>query len=460
VSLVPELTHYNPVFYDFLTRVAWDPREIELKSHLDDMVLRRYGRKSSRALRSAVDDIVAALFTRELNIPVHNLATLKWVWKNHAPWIQDYIIPRLNKGIRRLLAERKNQTSNILYENDLITFTKAYLAELAGYHFHNTHAAYSAGSKSDFDAASSKAVACIEWIARILSTRKDYTLADTIEHAMKVPGTNPRTPEMILQGVINWDYCSNDSYEQVANYDVPRLKSYFKTLRKMLISGSPPVEMWELVDNLRPNHDDWVKGKRTLQRTLTFKGKPADAVAEAFDTSSADIPNRILNGTPLRKGRTVAWKTAISKANWKVGKKGARIKRGSISSDPKCGPMGSYMYKEWVDMPYWGTVVTTKASGISKVDLRETPKLTIRYRVRNGVDYFPLWVNWKGKYQKVHRTRVWRTFSLDHRWHTDTLDLLHSLRAHGDEPKRIISLELGTANPPHEIEIETVEISS
>ena len=460
VTLVPEFSHYNPVFYDFLTRVAWDPRDIDLDSYFDDMVLRRYGKTSARKLRPAIGDIVEALFTRELNIPVYNLATLKWVWKNHAPWIQTHTIPRLHRGITRLLSERGNQSGNALYENDLVSFTKAYLAEVAAYHFHNAHSAYSSGDVEVFGTEATLCIDSVAWIARILSTRKDYTLADTIEHAMKVPGTNPETPRMILQGVINWDYCANDSYEQVANYDVPRLESYFAILGKKLEAGLPPIDMWQIVEKeVRPDHDDWVTGKRTLERTITFDGDCASAVTAAFQSCSANLPCQVLEGNPLKTGRVSGWRSSMGPKDWKTGKKGARIDGNTISSDPACGPMGSLMYKEWVDMPYWGTVITSPSSGISKVDLRKSPRLTIRYRVRSGVDYFHLWINWKGKTGTKYRTRIWRTFSLDHRWRTDTLDLLHALTCHGDSPRRIISLEFGTANPPHQLEIKSIEIT-
>jgi len=465
VSLVPELTHYNVMYYDFLTRAAWDPRSLELNAFFDDYALRRYGAQSAPTMRRAIEQLVTALYTRELNVPVYNLAVLKWIWQNTPPWIQRHTVPRLYRALGLALEARENQRENPLYENDLLNMTKAYLAELAGHHFHGAHAAYAAGDRDGLKQATARCLGAIEWIAKILSTRPDYSLAEMIAEAMTVPGTNPKTPRMILEGAVNWDYCSNDSYEQVANYDLPRMSNYLGLLAERLDGGEPGIDMWKEVEALSPTHDDWTNGEATLQRAVVFEGATLDAVTAAIEACSAAVPKALLDGQPLERGRTVAWREDFSSSShWEAGEKGTRVDGNVISSDPAFGPTGWRMHKEWVDMPMWGTVRTTRAAGLGAaghpaVDLRKTPLLTIRYCIEAGEDPVHLWANWKGASGETKRTRVWRSFGPRGEWATDTIDLLHALRNQAEEPQAFLSLEFGTLRPPHEVRVEVLEIS-
>ena len=459
VFLVPELTNYNVMYYDFLTRAAWDPTGVRVEEFLDDYALRRYGARSAPAMRRALGEVVAALFTRELNVPVYNLAILKWIWRNAAPWIHEHTIPRLVRAVTTALDERPRQRTNALYENDLLSVTKALLAEVAGYCFHQANAAYACSDEQRLERAAGDCLRAIEWIARILSTRADCSLREMIREVMRVPGTNPNTPRMILQGCINWDYCSNDSYEQVANYDLPRMRDYFRLVGKRFGDGRPPIDLWKEVDGLSPTHDDWINGKATLKRTVTYDGATLNAIAEAVKWCASAVPARLVKGQALRP-RRVAWREDFSSpAHWEPGEPGTRLKGNVISSDPAFGPTGTRMHKEWVDMPVWGTVRTSPRAGLAAVDLHPSRLLTIRTRIEKGLDPVHLWANWRGKSGQQYRTRVWRSFAPRGKWKTDTIDLLDALRSQTDEPAGLLSLEFCTFCPPHEVRIERLELS-
>ena len=455
--LVPELTCFNPLFFDFLSGLAWEPRNTTVGRFLDDFALRRYGAKKDSVLRSALDDIAESLYTREVNTPIYNLGVIKWIWKNTPPFIPLYIVPRLFKALVKFTTQIELQKNNPLYENDMITYTKALLAQIAEYHFHRANSAYAEGDAETFKTESSACLKCIEWIAKILSTRRDCSIDTMIKYVMKAPGTNRYTPKMILQGTINWDYCCNDSYEQVANYDLPRMKNYFDGLKKAMKRKSLPIDLWKTVENLRPNHDDWIKSKNSLERSVIFRGKTMDAITKAFDFITSKAPSDLLKGGKIQRGKKVAWSSIPSSKNgWRVGMKGAKLGKGVISSDPAV-PFGTYMYKEWVDMPAWGTVRTGSKSKLSSINLKETPLLTIRYRIRKGADPFHLWAIWKGVSGAEYRTRVWRSFAKSG---TDTIDLLHALSSHGELPAKLLSLEFNLLRPPHVIEIKSVKVTN
>jgi hypothetical protein len=460
VFLVPELTNYNVMLHDFLTRETWDPAQVDPDQFLDDFALRRYGPESASAIRRALHDIASALYTREINAPVYNLGILKWIWHNTPPWIQLHTIPLLSRALRAFAHESANQIDNLLYENDLVDLAKAYLAEIAAWHFHQANAAYAAGDGDALRRSAGCCLGCIEWIARILSTRADRSLAVMIDEVMRVPGTNPNTPRMILQGTINWDYCSNDSYEQVANYYLPQMADYFRTIQTRIAAGSPPIDLKTLVDALSPTHEDWIAGPRTLSRTVTFEGTALDAILAALRSVEPTIPEHVLMGATTRAGGDAVWRGDLARADlWEVAMPAIRLDDGIISTDPAFGPVGSYMHKEWVDMPVWGTVRTSSAAGLSTVDLRKTPLLTIRYRIEEGRDPVHLWANWEGRSGEAHRARVWRSFLPVGERGTDTLDLLLALRSRGDDPRAIRSLEFGLQRHPHAVRIDALEIS-
>ena len=96
-------------------------------------------------MRTVISDVADSLYTRELNTPIYNLATIKWIWRNMPPCVQQHTIPPLHRAVRNGLKEKSKQRDYLLYENDMISFSKALLAEFAAYHFHHANAAYSAG---------------------------------------------------------------------------------------------------------------------------------------------------------------------------------------------------------------------------------------------------------------------------------------------------------------------------
>ena len=61
-GLFPEVLHYNPHYYDLLTRLAWNPAAIEQSAYLDDMVLRRYGADGYKPMRAAFQGLVDTVY--------------------------------------------------------------------------------------------------------------------------------------------------------------------------------------------------------------------------------------------------------------------------------------------------------------------------------------------------------------------------------------------------------------
>ncbi len=408
--LNPELIHYDPLYYEFLAKVAWDPMTVEPKTFLDDYALRRYGKAPYQPMRRFLGEVVEGLYTREMNIAVYKLTSFQWVWHHAAPWIQLHTIPRLARALATAFPVRERQEGNSLYVNDMVKVTFALLAEIAAWHWHGVHAAYAIGDGDGYDSAAVLCAEAVAWIARIASTREDLNIGRMIERVMSVPGTNRYTPRMIMQGLANWGYCSNDTHEQVANLYLPRMRDYFGKLRASL-AARPPVDLKAMMPTLSPTMEEWKERPSSLERTITFDGSTLDGATEAYRWGVASIPRTVREGIPSRPGARRGWSLALAtNGSWHEAPVGIRIEGELIESDPANGPTGISMHREFVEMCLWGSVTTAPASGLREVRLQDYPLLTIRYQTEAATGPAMLFAHFQSASGSERRVRIWRTF--------------------------------------------------
>ncbi len=457
--LVPELTHHDVRYYDFLARVAWDPHEVDLDGFFDDYALRRYGKASAARMRRAIDRIVAALYTREMNTPAWKLASLKHVWHVTPILLHARAIPLLDQALGIALAEAPSQQDNPLFENDLAELTIAFLSAIGSWRFYRANAAYAAGRRGELGHEAAACLTTLTWIARILSTRKDFSIASMLDEVMRVPGINPATPAMILRGTSNWEYCANHSYEQVANYFLPRMRGYFSTLERAIVAGHVPIDLAALAAELHPTALEWATEAVALHREIVFDGTLQQAIARGYAECSAALPAAVRAGVERRPGPVTGWGVRPATENvWHPDHPGVLVSRDVVASDPSFGPTGLSMHREWVEAPAWG-IVRVASETLENVDLGSTPLLSIHYRIEEGRDPIHLFVNWKGMHGEELRTRVWRSFTEPGRWMSETVDLAESLRGFGDDPRQLLSLEIIVQTPPHRVRIESLRIT-
>ena len=60
--IVPEVVHYNTVYFELAADLQWNPTRVTLEGFLDDYCLRRYGADGAPAMRKALDHLVASVY--------------------------------------------------------------------------------------------------------------------------------------------------------------------------------------------------------------------------------------------------------------------------------------------------------------------------------------------------------------------------------------------------------------
>jgi hypothetical protein len=264
---------------------------------------------------------------------------------------------------------------------------------------------------------------------------------------------------MILRGTSNWEYCANHSYEQVANYFLPRMRGYFSTLERAMGAGHVPIDLAAIAAELHPTALEWATEAVALHREIVFDGTLQQAVARGYAECSAALPAAVRTGVERRPGPVTGWGVRPATEDvWHPDHPGVLVNRDVVASDPSFGPTGLSMHREWVEAPAWG-IVRVASETLENVDLGSTPLLSIRYRIEEGRDPIHLFVSWKGMHGEELRTRVWRSFTEPGRWMSETVDLVESLRGFGEDPRQLLSLEIIMQTPPHRVRIESLRIT-
>jgi hypothetical protein len=173
----------------------------------------------------------------------------------------DYIY----SGLKKAFKERENQKGNPLYENYIVEFGKQYFAELSNYYLICAYKDFKAGNKPSFENNSKGVIQSLNVIETILASRNDYLLANTIEQAMSVPGTNPATPKLIRQANINWNYINNDNYEQMRMVYKTRIEIYLNELRTRINRGigilNYEISWSDLNPKFDPIYKEWLNSE-------------------------------------------------------------------------------------------------------------------------------------------------------------------------------------------------------
>ena len=126
-GLFPEVLHYNPHYYDLITRLAWNPSAIEESAYLDDMLLRRYGADGVKPMREAFQGLVETVYGPggSADAPYqHRL----YPGDVAAPPVER--IRKLAGFLRAGLALPPAVRSRRLVENDLVDVFRQYAAEM------------------------------------------------------------------------------------------------------------------------------------------------------------------------------------------------------------------------------------------------------------------------------------------------------------------------------------------
>jgi alpha-N-acetylglucosaminidase len=235
-----ETIHHNYFYYDFICRLGWNPKEVELRSFTRDYARGRYGEAAAPAMLGALEELLASVYgSDDMTQPLywHRMGTSGFV---HLQVVnREAFIPHLRGALERALAAAPTQGGNPLYFHDLNDIGRQYLAELFAAHVRRTEQAEAALDVAAFEREASHLEAIMESIQTLLSHDDYYWISPYIRKARALPGAPPDVDVRARDILSLWadvirDYASRDYYELVQGYYRPRVTAWIRALRESI----------------------------------------------------------------------------------------------------------------------------------------------------------------------------------------------------------------------------------
>ena len=236
-----ETIHHNYFYYEFLCRLGWNPKEVDLRSYTRDYARERYGVAAAPAMTAALEELLASVYgSDDLMQPLywHRLGTGAGYFQlqianRHA------FIPHLHRALEHALTAAPALSASPLYLHDLNDIGRQYLAELFGAHVLKMQEVEAALDKAAFEREATLLEGLMDSIETLLGHDDYYWISPSIRKARKLPGA-PEDVDLRARDILTlWadvirDYASRDYYELVKSYYRPRVTTYIRALRDAL----------------------------------------------------------------------------------------------------------------------------------------------------------------------------------------------------------------------------------
>jgi len=233
-----ETIHHNYFYYEFVCRLGWNPKEVDLRSFTRDYARERYGEVAAPVMAGALQELLASVYgSDDFTQPLywHRLGTGAGYVRLQVAERQAFI-PHLRRALERALVAAPTLAGNPLYLHDLNDIGRQYLAELFAAHVLKIEQAEAALDQSAFEREANLLEAIMESIETLLSHDDYYWLSPSIRKARKLPGAPPDVDVRARDILTLWadvirDYASRDYYELVQGYYRPRVTTWIRALR-------------------------------------------------------------------------------------------------------------------------------------------------------------------------------------------------------------------------------------
>jgi alpha-N-acetylglucosaminidase len=236
-----ETIHHNYFYYEFLCRLGWNPKEVNLRSYTRDYARERYGEAAAPIMIGALEELLASVYgSNDMAQPVYwRRQGRPSTYVHWQPADRQVFIPHLRRALERALVAAPTQGGNRLYFHDLNDIARQYLAELYGAHVRRIEQAVDSLDRVAFEREAGLLESIMESIETLLSHDDYYWISPWIRKARTLPGAPPdvdvRARDILtLWAGVNRDYAARDYYELVQGYYRPRVTAWIRTLRSSL----------------------------------------------------------------------------------------------------------------------------------------------------------------------------------------------------------------------------------
>ena len=291
--IVPENANCSIMYWYCVAKLAWNPKGWTTEGLIRNFCVHRYGKRSAENMYRYWKIINDMLDTKEswggknfLNRPIYQIA-LRFEFENVIKkQFPDRIIRAkkmvnlFDRALHPALKEWDNQKDNVLYENDLIDFIRTYIGKLSDFYFISAVNAIESKNKEDYLKYRKKCIEVMKLSAKLMSTRPDYSLSDTIRTINKFPGANRYTEVGLKMSQYGQGYDTFDNYEQMIFCYIPMMEYIMDW-----VEGKYPDEPLAVGSHQSQNpiKRQWLLSPLDPPQETGFDGTPREAIKFVID---------------------------------------------------------------------------------------------------------------------------------------------------------------------------------
>ena len=181
ISLQPEALRHNHIWFDLLSRLAWNPGGIELESYLQDYATRRYGTAAAPGMVSALKELSASVLgTDDITTPMYQTRiTEKSIESRRRPGPRVLslserarFVPHLRTALELACEQSSRLAESPLYQHDVIDITRQFLGDLFDVEMSNLYDRFKAGDRRGFEQQAAVVTGIMDSQEKLLSEQR------------------------------------------------------------------------------------------------------------------------------------------------------------------------------------------------------------------------------------------------------------------------------------------------
>jgi alpha-N-acetylglucosaminidase len=254
-TVLPEAIGHNPLFYDLLAQLAWDPEAVDPAAFALDYARRRWGQEALPRTARLTWELLDSVYSREdWTGPQYQQGpgvTRDTRLRTRLPFCR-----RLRQALNLAVEEAGCRPADPLLLQDVVEIGAQFLGELYNAHWLRLQDAFDANDAGAVAAEGQVLVDLLQVLGDLLRAHPEWTLGAEVRRAVRTglePAVAAREVKArysylgILYGV-GWDsypflvdYARRNRAELVLHYYLPRLRLYLQALDRRLqdAAGKP-----------------------------------------------------------------------------------------------------------------------------------------------------------------------------------------------------------------------------
>jgi hypothetical protein len=297
VILWPELSHGDPLVFEYLARNAWEKETLSIPEFVDKFCADRYGENSVAEMtaiwQGAMPIITAAAWSMyteglwECGTPLRNPIKDIAFDQNRLASYKKYLANRpeyKDLAAELLLKLSKVESADSQQTRDLYDLARTILERYISAAIWQVQILYIEGASFE---SISELMALTEellkTLSNLLSTHEDYSLYTSLESLKKVTETNPNF-ETTLKNNASCNYCRSFIYENAEYLYVPEMKAVFEEAKRALANKSAIDR-----DAIKKRGEEITKNYMSLSLKAMQDAKKEHTFAEVCETASTLI---------------------------------------------------------------------------------------------------------------------------------------------------------------------------